>query len=220
MTAIAIIPARGGSKGIPGKNIIDFCGQPLIDWTIDAALHSGCFDLVVVSTDDADIANASREAGADVLMRPAAISGDDASSMSAVLHVLDHYAADTVALLQPTSPLRTADDIAACFDLHATTGRPVVSVTPAKPWLFTATDGELTPAIPVAQQRQAAEMVAPNGAVYVVSAKALKDGRTWWDNPAPYLMPQERSVDIDTPFDLLVARSAFKPPYRPAERWE
>lgn len=220
MSAIAIIPARGGSKGIPGKNIVDFAGLPLIHWTIEAALNSGRFQRVLVSTDADDIARAAREAGAEVMMRPDEISGDTAASISAVLHALQHYRADTVALLQPTSPLRTAEDIAACLDLHLETGRPVVSVTAAKPWLFKAAAGQLTPALPVAQQRQGVEMVAPNGAVYVVSAEALKSGLTWWDDPVPYLMPQERSVDIDTPFDLLVARSVFKPPYRPAPRWE
>ncbi|WP_274630125.1 cytidylyltransferase domain-containing protein [Arvimicrobium flavum] len=210
-SVLAVIPARAGSKGLPGKNIIDFHGRPLIEWTIRAARESGCCDTVLVSTDGQDIADKAIEAGAFVpWLRPAHLSDDKASSISVVLHALEQFPARTVILLQPTSPLRTATDISACFDLHVATGRPVVSVSPAKPWLFAkAADGRISPALEFAAQRQDAEFVAPNGAVYVFDADYLRSGRTWWEDAVAYTMPVERSIDIDTPHDLAVAKALF-----------
>lgn len=111
---IAIIPARGGSKGVPGKNVARVGGIPLIARAVRAALSSGVIDLVVVSTDDAVIASAARTAGAQVVERPAEISGDTASSESALLHALDTLAADGIAprvtaFLQATSPFIPSD---------------------------------------------------------------------------------------------------------------
>lgn len=209
--ALALIPARGGSKGIPRKNIVPFAGKPLIAWTIEAARQSGRFTDIVVSTDDAEIAAVSQAFGAEVLNRPADLSGDLVGSLPVVLHVLEHYPTDIVALLQPTSPLRTADDIKAALDLHRSTARPVVSIYRAKPWLFNmAKDGTLSAALAIADQRQAAHYYAPNGAIYVASASRLQDGETWWDNAVGYEMPPERSTDIDALSDLTIAESLFR----------
>lgn len=206
MTVIAIIPARGGSKGIPGKNIVPLWGRPLVHWTIAAALDSNRARHVVVSTDSEDIADVARDSGADVIMRPESLAHDASPTLPAVLHVLGHYESDIAVLLQPTSPLRTAADISACLDLHLSSGRPVVSVTEAKPWLFTkGEDGSLTPALDIAAQRQLGSFVAPNGAVYVAQTESLHGGRTWWDGPVAYEMPTIRSVDIDTLDDLHLA---------------
>lgn len=213
MTTIAIIPARGGSKGLPGKNIIDFHGKPLIHWTVKAALDSGCFDAVVVSTDSQEIADAALASGATVPgLRPPHLATDEATTHDVIVHVLGQSPADTVVILQPTSPLRTGNDIRACLDMYRSTGCPVVSATPAKPWIFTMTGDVATPAFDFADRRQDAEFVTPNGAVYVFSAEYARSNRKWWCDAILYMMPQERSVDIDTPTDLVVAKALFSPP--------
>ncbi|MDP2820545.1 MAG: acylneuraminate cytidylyltransferase family protein [Polaromonas sp.] len=114
---LGLVTARGGSKGLPGKNVRLLSGKPLIAWTIDAAKAAGCLDAIVVSTDDPAIADAARQAGAEVpFMRPEELSGDTASSIDVVLHAMDVLAAsgrhfDIVVLLEPTSPLREPSDI-------------------------------------------------------------------------------------------------------------
>ena len=109
---IAIIPARGGSKGVPGKNIKDLCGKPLIVWTIEAALRSSYIDTVLVTSDDDDILKISEAAGAKIIKRPSNLATDESPSMDAVLHALDTTAKhNVVILLQPTSPLRNEQHI-------------------------------------------------------------------------------------------------------------
>ena len=213
MPTIAIIPARGGSKGLPGKNIIDFHGKPLIYWTVKAALDSGCFDSVIASTDSQEIADAALASGATVPgLRPPHLATDEATTHDVIVYTLDQSPADTVVVLQPTSPLRTANDIRACLDMYRNTGRPVVSATPAKPWIFTMIGDVATPAFDFTARRQDAEFLAPNGAVYVFSDEYVRDNRQWWGDAILYVMPQERSVDIDTPTDLVIAKALFSPP--------
>jgi CMP-N-acetylneuraminic acid synthetase len=208
MSVIAIIPARGGSKGIPDKNLALLDGRPLIEWTVTAAQGSNRFAHIVVSTDSERIAEASSSMGAEIVMRPSELAQDDSPTISAVMHALSHFEAKTVVLLQPTSPLRTSDDIGAAMDLHLATERPVISVTPAKPWLFTKdSEGGLVQFTSTLDQRQSTLVFAPNGAIYIASAELLRVGKTWWYNAVAYEMPPERSVDIDTPTDLLIAEA-------------
>src|SRR5258705_8288939 len=114
---LAVIPARGGSKGIPRKNVLPLCGRPLIAWTIKAAQRARSVNRILVSTDDREVADVSRQFGAEVMKRPAAISGDRSSSEAALLHVLDSlrkregYEPDILVLLQCTAPLTSAEDI-------------------------------------------------------------------------------------------------------------
>ena len=122
MKNIAIIPARSGSKGLPDKNIKELNRRPLIAYSIEAALNSGCFDTVMVSTDSEKYAEISRYYGAEVpFLRSEQTSSDSASSWDTVLEVLDRYESlgktfDTFCLLQPTSPMRTADDIKSAYN--------------------------------------------------------------------------------------------------------
>lgn len=202
MTTLALIPARAGSKRLRNKNTLPFAGKPLIAWTIQAAIAAGV-DRVIVSTDGERIANVAAEYGAEVLMRPEELASDSADTLSVVKHALSIMRASTLVLLQPTSPLRTPDDIRGCLALHAETGRPVVTVAKASPWLFWHNESGL-------QRISAppdAEAVHPNGAVYVCSVKAIREGKTWYDGPMPYLMPEERSVDIDTQVQFDVAEA-------------
>ena len=131
MKTLGLITARGGSKGIPRKNVRMLAGKPLIAWTIEAALHAGVLDAVVVSTDDEEIAAVAREAGAEVpFIRPPELAKDSTPGLDPVLHALDALPSyDAVLLLQPTSPLRSPDDIRACLRLAAeSVAASVVSV--------------------------------------------------------------------------------------------
>ena len=207
MTTLALIPARGGSKGVPRKNIASLAGKPLIGWTIEAAQRAE-MNLIVVSTDDQEIADVSRSFGAQVVIRSAELSDDKAATLPVVLHALKSYACETVVLLQPTSPLRTSIDIKEALRLHKQSKRPVVSVSDAKPWLFSQeVDGTLASFIPTVDQRQSSSIVSPNGAIYVANATSLTAGRTWWDNAVGYQMPADRSIDIDYPHDFVIAEA-------------
>ena len=131
---IALIPARSGSKGIPHKNIKLFCGKPLIQWTIEAALNSINVDRVIVSTDDNGYASIAKELGAEVpFIRPSRLARDDSSSISMILHALNQIPkADELLLLQPTSPLRTTEDIDSIISLwRSKSNDAVISISDA-----------------------------------------------------------------------------------------
>jgi CMP-N-acetylneuraminic acid synthetase len=214
---LALVPARRGSKGIPDKNRARLCGRPLIAWTVAAAREAQTIDAVVVSTDDPRLALIAGGCGAQVpFLRPEALGQDDTPTMPVVMHALDALGwDDVVVLLQPTSPLRTAEDIDACVQMHAQSGRAVVSVTVADPpphhMVVRAGDGivPLLDTLPAAGRRQdLPEVLALNGAVYVADAAFLRAHGTFvTPTTAVYAMPRERSVDIDDAFDLQIAEA-------------
>lgn len=221
MKILALIPARGGSKGIPRKNIKIIAGKPLIVWTIEAALRSPYIHTVIVSTDDEEIAAIARKAGAQVpFMRPAELASDGASGMAPVTHALDMLPGyDAVLLLQPTSPLRSTADIDACIALAAMREAPaVVSVTEpdAHPyWTYRVDDGlHMRPMVdaPAVTRRQDLPLAAAlNGALYFATTAWLRDnGSFMGDATLAYIMPRERSVDLDTPFDWKFAELLLK----------
>lgn len=213
---LALIPARGGSKGIPGKNIADLAGKPLIAWTIEAAQACAGVDAIVLSSDDPAIAEVAARFGCTVpFMRPPALATDEASSMDVVYHALAQLPEfDVVLLLQPTSPLRTAADIEACLDLLKD-APAVVSVRPSEdhPYLtFEINDGgTMKPyAKPSAGQSLRRQDLPGawclNGAIYAADAAWLKNQRSFVSSETiAYQMPSERSIDIDTPADLRLA---------------
>ncbi|MCH7745174.1 MAG: acylneuraminate cytidylyltransferase family protein, partial [Chloroflexi bacterium] len=155
MKPLCLIPARGGSKRLPGKNIRLLAGKPLIAYTIEAALDSNVFDCVCVSTDDEEIAAIAREYGADVpFMRPAHLSDDTARVVQVTCHALEFFAErgheyESLCVLQPTSPLRTANDIRDAYALfQSTDARYVVGIVAWEHppfWAFEKRDGFLTP---------------------------------------------------------------------------
>ena len=213
---LALIPARGGSKGVPRKNVMPIAGQPLIGWTIDAALASGVFNRVVVSTEDAEIAEAARDCGAEVpFMRPASLAADDTPGIAPVLHALGELPSfDAVVLLQPTSPLRSGEDIAGIVALASSSGaRSVVSVSEpdAHPqWTYRmGADGVLAAWEPPAgaTRRQDLEAAyALNGAMYYAECDFVREtGALVGPGTIGYPMPAERSIDIDTPLDWRIA---------------
>ncbi len=214
-----LIPARGGSKGIPGKNIRPLCGIPLIGHTISQALEVATPEDVVVTTDDEAIAGTARAHGASVpFMRPARLASDTASSRDAILHAIDwmechgrHY--DAVVLLQPTSPLRRADDIRRCVDAFEKALRagdaPDMAVTvceartnPYYSAFETDTDGflHISKGDGHYTRRQDAPKVWEfNGAVYVIDVAALRrEEISRLRRTLPVDMPADRSIDLDT----------------------
>lgn len=216
---LGIIAARGGSKGLPGKNIRPLGGKPLIAWSVDAAHDSALLDRTIVSTDDPDIAAAARDCGADVpFLRPPSLATDDASIIDAVLHAVDSAGPgfDIVVLLQATSPLRLGQDIDTCLtmmDSHR--AKAVCSVTvPAKSpyWMFRIDSaGRVHPLLPspdLGSQRQQLEpSFVANGAVFAADIAWLRQERRFWmpGETVAYVMPPERSVDIDTMLDFQMA---------------
>ena len=219
MRILGFIPARGGSKTVPRKNLRPVGGLPLIRYTIEAAKRSQCLTDVVVSTDDQEIAAVAEEQGVRIIMRPAELAGDTAPMIAAVRHVLSvleprgkRY--EAVVVLQPTAPLRTAEDIDAAVGLLETTGADsVVSVYqvgdhhPAR--MYRLLEDRLVPyeAEPAGSLRQSLPAVYHrNGAIYacrrhVIDEESSLIGR----DLRGYVMPRERSVNIDDEYDVLVA---------------
>lgn len=214
---LALIPARGGSKGLPGKNIRPLAGKPLIAWSIEAALAARHVLRVVVSSEDASILDHARAYGAETpFVRPESLARDDTPSIDVVLHALDALPGfDWVVLLQPTSPLRTTEDIDAAIEQCLESGAPAcVSVCEAKasPWWMFSLDGDgrmrsfLPPEQRPARRQDLPALYALNGAVYVARVDWLRQTRSFLtEKTLAYVMPPERSVDIDTAFDFQLA---------------
>jgi CMP-N,N'-diacetyllegionaminic acid synthase len=213
---LALIPARGGSKGIPHKNIKILAGKPLIAWTIEAALRSRALDAVVVSTDDEEVAEVAKRFGAQVpFVRPSELARDDTPGVDPVLHAVDQLPDfDAVLLLQPTSPLRTTDDIDACIALANERSAPsVVSLSePGKHpyWMYRLRSDQrlqrLIDTPPVARRQDLPPVYSLNGALYYAKVDWLRHHRTLvTDETIGYLMAPERSVDLDSPFDWRLA---------------
>ena len=224
VTAIAVVPARGGSKGIPRKNVKSLAGRPLIAWTIAAALEARRFERVVVSTDDEEIAEIARGAGASVpFLRPAALARDDTPGIDPVLHALEQLPGfDEVAMLQPTSPLRTAADIAACIDFaRARVAPAVVSVAPPRThpyWTYTLSPtNQLEPIVPAAastaRRQELPAVHALNGAIYYAQTAWLRRERTFiGPGTLGFVMSPEHSIDIDSPLDWRIAELLLQAP--------
>lgn len=218
---LAVIPARGGSKGLPGKNILDLAGRPLIGWTIDAALGSSYIDRVVVSTDSGEIAAVARSCGAEApFLRPAELAADQARSFDALLHALAWFEQrgeryDLLVWLQPTSPLRRTEDLDKAIELYFTRGaEAVVSVceTDHHPWWSnTLPDdgnmgGFLRPEVLNTNRQELPRYFRLNGAIYLGSPDFLKkNGSFFSEGTFACVMPRERSVDIDEALDLKLA---------------
>ncbi len=221
---VALIPARGGSKGLPRKNVLDFCGKPLIAWSIEQARQTPEVDRVVVSTDDPEIADVARAFGADVpFLRPAELSGDTATSVDVIVHAMDALArngapVDILALLEPTSPLREASDVSGAIR-HLVSDRRfesvvgVSAVEGAHPaFLYEVHGGLLHPFLPVGRGAVRRQDLEPlyflEGSVYVSYAASLRARRGFYhDATAPWLVPRYKSIEIDELSDLIAAQA-------------
>lgn len=211
---LAIIPARGGSKRLPRKNIADFHGKPLIQWTIEAAQKSGCFSEIIVSTDDEEIAAVAAKCWAKVERRPERLATDDARVVDVCLEVLGRRITEVFACLYATSPLRTAEDISGTVALiRAFRCDFAMAVTPFESSPHQAlkdNDGYLEPMWPELIEKRHSEipkLFVDNGSTYAATVEAFRQHKTFYGpNLKGYVMPRERSVDIDTQLDLDIAR--------------
>lgn len=225
--SVAIIPARGGSRRIPRKNIVDFLGKPLIAWSIGAAVESGCFEQVLVSTDDPEIAETAKAFGAVVpFLRQA--TGDDHSPVSlATIEALDQYAAwrgraaRMVTQLLPTCPLRSTDHVRRAVAHFLSGGSDfLLSCTdygPMNPWWAIAieSDGRPRALFPEAMTKRSQDLptvYCPSGAIWIAQVPALMAARTFY-GPGHQFWPMDwrAGVDIDTPEDLALAKALAAP---------
>jgi CMP-N,N'-diacetyllegionaminic acid synthase len=220
---LAVIPARGGSKRLPRKNVLPLGGRPLIAWTIAAARDSGVLDDILVSTDDAEIAGVAREAGALVpWLRPAELATDTATSVDVLRHALawhesQHGAVAAVVLLQPTSPFRRAASIRdAVARFRERPGHAVVSVSPASQhpaWCFELSGDTMQPFLGWDGLQRRSQDLQPafvlNGAIYVVPAATLRSGAPLLGpGMRPFVMADPReTLDIDTADDWQAAQA-------------
>lgn len=224
LTPLYIIPARGGSKGIPGKNIKDLCGRPLIAYTIDAAKECATDEEhIILSTDSDNIAQTARLLGLKVeYSRPAELATDTSGSREVIIDAMNWadkkgIKYDCVVLLQPTSPLRTAVDIREALSLYDDGTDMVVSVTEAStnPYYncfeiddstgylqISKGDGKLT------RRQDAPKAWEYNGAVYVINPESIRSmGLGEFKKRIPFEMPKDRSIDLDTSTDWIIAET-------------
>ena len=225
LKVLGLITARGGSKGVPKKNLRKINGRSLIERTVAAARGAACLDRVVLSTEDAEIISAAIAIGCDVpFIRPAELSTDEARSIDVVRHALETLpeAYDLIVVLQPTSPLRIAEDIDRAVGHCVESGAPAcVSVCqPDKPphWSYAmAADGTLDAVLPrtesEARRQDLPAIQAVNGAVYVARAGWILENESFiGPGTVGYVMPKDRSVDVDEELDIVVAEAI--------ERWQ
>lgn len=218
---IAIIPARGGSKGLPRKNIRLLAKKPLISYTIEEALKSEYINRIIVSTEDQEIANISKHYGAEVVKRPDSLSRDDSLTIDAVFHVIESpnvqiEKLDVVILLQPTSPLRNLQDIDIAIDIFLKNEcNSVISVCEYEHspyWAYKIDDKFLKPLFENSylkmRRQDLPKSFMPNGALYISTVGVLQEYKSF-NSPKtlPYIMPLIRSVDIDNELDFIVAES-------------
>lgn len=186
-TILALVPARGGSKRLPGKNLKDLCGKPMIHWAIDEAQKSKYIDTLVVSTEDAAIVAAVANKGVQIVDRPADMAGDKSSVYDAIFHALEQFPPhDYILLLQVTSPLRIVEDIDGCIETCIANHAPsCITVTPGRP--------------------------DANGSVYIAWTSWLRETRLFDSGRvAVHPIPPERSVDVDRIADFEKAESLMR----------
>lgn len=221
---LSVIPARGGSKGIKDKNIIDLCGKPLIAYTIEEAMKSKFIDDVIISTDSRRIAEICTRYGAEIpFIRPVELALDRSKSIDVVLHAIkalkdNGRVYDCIVLLQPTQPLRIVEDIDLAIETFYRHGKKgVVSISKVEdhPILMRTIsgNGELQPLLNMSSTCRRQDMpdyYKVNGCVYVNAVDAIDEKTSFNDNPIPCLMPEERSVDIDELKDLRIAKALMR----------
>jgi CMP-N,N'-diacetyllegionaminic acid synthase len=192
---LGVIPARGGSKGIPGKNIKTLAGKPLITWSIESARNSLFLDYTVVSTDDAEIAKIAIGAGVDVLMRPKELASDTATTLEVLQHIITKIPATVIVLLQPTCPIRggVIDAAIEMFFLHKADSLATGSMVTKGEWIDDNTPRQKLP-----------KYFKDDGCVYIFDSEVIKEGRWMGDRPYRMEIPDIYHHDIDTLTDFWV----------------
>lgn len=221
MEVLAIIPARGGSKGVPKKNIRPLAGKPLIAHSIEQAKESKYISRVIVSTESEEIAEIARGWNAEVIKRPEELARDETPIIDVIMHLLDYlrkeekYIPDIVVLLQPTSPLRKCKDIDNAIELFLNNQNclSLISVTEFDHppfWALKIENGYLSPMFHERylkiRRQDLPKAYRPNGAIAISTPEVLYRYKTFYTpRTIAYIMSPERSVDIDTEFDFLLA---------------
>lgn len=221
---IAIIPARAGSQGIKNKNLIDFCGKPLLAWTVESALKSKKFDKIIVSTDNQDIAKTAKFFGAEVpFIRPRHLAKNDVHAVHVVLHALDYlssnnYKPDAVAMLLPTSPLRSPNDIRNSIELYGkrnlnsvigvcATGKNINNLRYCDNGVLSFISNSIEPNL---QRQDQKELFTVNGAIFISNVAKLREYGTFHSPEAyAYEMEKINSVDINSMEDLETAKKNY-----------
>ncbi len=212
---LGVIPARGGSKGVPRKNVRLLAGKSLIEWAIEQAEQSRYIDNIIVSSEDEEICQVAKQLGAEVpFVRPVELASDTASGVDVLCHAVENTVEnyDYVVLLQPTSPLRESSDIDRaieyCIEQAVTSVVSVAEATKSPYWMYQMKEGGgLTPFVENAasNRQELPQSYALNGAVYVLEVAGLLASRKILDEQTlGYVMPAERSYDIDTETDFLI----------------
>ena len=225
---LAIIPARGGSKTVKKKNIRNLNGKPLIAYTINAAKDSGIFDKIIVSTDDVEIAEIAKQFGAEVpFIRPAAISQDETTDLPVYRHALEWleekegFKPSIIAWLRPTSPLRSPEDIKGAIELLRSSGddwvRSVCEAEHHPYWMYSVENGKMHSFIrgldlsKYFRRQQLPPVYRLNGAVDVTWYKTIIEKQMLYQGKmSAFTMPHERSLDIDTILDFILAEEYIK----------
>lgn len=227
---LGLIPARGGSKGLPRKNIKPLLGKPLIAWTIEQALTSKYLDKVVVSTDDKEIADISKKYGADVpFIRPKELAKDNSMTIDVILHVLNWFEKagqrfDYLALLEPTSPLREKDDIDKCIELliDNKVGKSIISVSrfecvhPEFNVIIDRKSGFIkkvngTTKFKILRRQDLTDIYFFDGTIYISEISTLKTIKTFYHEfSIAYVVPRWKSLEIDELSDLICAEALLK----------
>lgn len=225
MRTLALIPARGGSKGLPKKNIMPIAGKPLIAWTIEQAMESKHVDRVVVSTDNVEIKEVARNCGADVpFMRPPELATDEAKTVDVVLHALtkleedgDRY--DVLALLEPTFPTRDAKDIDRCLKILDGNPEALAIVSVAR---LTNTHPEFNVVIDergfikkwgggifrVLRRQDLSDLYYFGGGIYISRVQALREKQTFYhDLTLAYVVPEYRAIEVDDIYSLIACEA-------------
>lgn len=221
MKYLGLITARGGSKGIPHKNIFEMAGKPLINYTIEPALEAkkeGIIDELIVSTDDKEIADVAQKAGANIpFMRPDYLANDAAKSIDVVIHAVNFYLrqgieCENVVLLQPTAPLRVKADISKSISIFEETKADSLISCYKEDYVcdlvsYYKKDDMGIPLNPKhnkgIRRQELEDLYVRNGAIYIIKSEyLLREKNLISDSPALYVMPKERSVNIDTMYDV------------------
>jgi CMP-N,N'-diacetyllegionaminic acid synthase len=222
-SVLAVICARGGSKGLPGKNVLALGGRPMVAWSVAAGKSSQTVDRLILSTDDPAIAQAARQAGCEVpFLRPPELASDTARIEDALVHAMDQLERSYayLILLQATSPFRLPADIDACVRLCHESGAPTaITVCPPSksPYIMLRVDPEgrverlLKDKVDASSRQNLPPVQQINGAVYVARCDWFRQHRVFYtEETRALIMPPERSVDIDTPLDFAFAKALLE----------
>ncbi len=224
---LALVPARAGSKGLPGKNIRPFCGKPLLQWSVEHGLQARYVDKVIVSTDSEEFAQIARQAGGDVpFIRPAELSSDLSSSIDVILHAVEYLEAhderyNILALLEPTSPLRRPQDIDGALEslLQNKNAESIVSVSQVEAHhpaflMRQGKDGFLTPFLSdfeVLRRQDVAPLHFLDGTLYISWVNAIKKRKGFYHEATlGYEMPKYQSFEVDDMDDFIISEALFR----------